>query len=221
MRYFLISFVFLIVLVVSFAGFRGHTFEQPPFQIFPDMKDQAKLKYQVPNDFFKDGLSMRKPVAGTVPVGFTLPSKPASTSFEAGEYEFSHGQSYYFTGKVGDYYGDGFPKELALDPKEAWKFIKRGQERFNINCAICHGPAGNGKGVFTKFSTVLPADFTSAGFDDPANAAIYRPDGKIFDVISNGWNQMGSYGANISVRDRWAIVAYIRTLQYAAKNPVK
>src|SRR5262249_21083497 len=158
-----------------------------------------------------------KPVAGTVPVGFTEPSKPASEGFEPGEYEFTHGKSYYFTGKVGDFYGDGFPSELKLDDKSWTAFVKRGQERFNIHCAICHGASGDGKGVFTKFTAVLPADFTGVGFDDPSNATLYRPDGKIFDVISNGWNQMGSYGANVAVKDRWAIVAYIRTLQFAAK----
>ena len=65
---------------------------------------------------------------------------------------------------------------------------------------------------------IIPAAFTSPGFDDPANA-LYRPDGKLYDTITNGFNQMGSYGANIAVQDRWAIVAYLRTLQFAAKNP--
>ena len=69
---------------------------------------------------------------------------------------------------------------------------------------------------------MIPADFTSAGFDDPKPGnALYRPDGKIYDTITNGYNQMGSYGANVAVQDRWAIVAYIRTLQFAAKNPAK
>jgi mono/diheme cytochrome c family protein len=74
--------------------------------------------------------------------------------------------------------------------------------------------------VFTKYSTVLPADLTGPGFDDASNPA-YRPDGKIYDTITNGWNQMGGYGANITVQDRWAIVAYVRALQHAAKNPAK
>ncbi len=69
---------------------------------------------------------------------------------------------------------------------------------------------------------MLPLDFTGPGVDDPANPA-YRPDGKVYDSIVNGSASkiMGGYGANITVQDRWAIVAYVRTLQYAAKNPVK
>src|SRR6187397_50030 len=163
MKYFFLSYILTAVVIVSFAGFRGHRFEEPPFQIFNDMKDQAKVKGQQPSGFFENGQAMRLPVAGTVPMGYVIPKKPASEAFEAQDYEFTHGKSYYFTGKNGDFYGDGFPRELKVDDA----FVKRGQNRYNINCAICHGEAGNGKGVFTKYSTVIPADFTAPGFDDP------------------------------------------------------
>ncbi|WP_050029402.1 cytochrome c [Verrucomicrobium sp. BvORR034] len=216
MKYFFLSYFLVVVTVVSFAGFRGHKFEKPPIQVFPDMDDQAKVKAQVKSHFFADGVGMRHPVTGTVPMGFELPSKPASEGYTPQTLEFTHGSTYYYTGKVGDYYGDGFPEEL----KVSTELLKRGQERYNIQCAICHGTSGNGKGVFTKYSTVVPADLTGPGFDDASNPA-YRPDGKIYDTITNGWNQMGGYGANINVQDRWAIVAYVRALQHAAKNPAK
>jgi mono/diheme cytochrome c family protein len=214
MKYFFLNYILVAVAVISFAGFRGHKFEQTPFEIFPDMDDQAKVKYQEESQFFADGHAMRHPVAGTMPIGYQMPSKPASAGYEAQEIEFTHGTGYLYTGKMGDFYGDGFPAELPVTAE----LIKRGQERYNINCSVCHGLAGNGKGIFTKYSAVLPTDMTGPGFDDAANPA-YRPDGKIFDTITNGWNQMGGYGANITVKDRWAIVAYVRTLQYAAKNP--
>lgn len=213
MKYFFLSYILTGIIIVSFAGFRGHKFEESPFQIFNDMKDQAKVKYQQPSNFFDDGMAMRKPVTGTVPMGFQVPHHPASAGFEAQDYEFTHGTGYYFTGKVGDFYGDGFPPEIKMDAA----FIKRGQERYNIQCSICHGLSGNGKGIFTKYTNVLPAELTGPGFDTIGNPA-YRPDGKIYDVITNGWNQMGSYGANVAVSDRWAIAAYIRTLQMASKQ---
>jgi len=216
MKYFFISFIFAALIVVGFAGFRGHHFEDPPFQIFNDMKHQAKVKYQQPSEFFADGNAERHPIEGTMPMGFEIPKKPANAGFVPQDYEFSHGTGYYYTGRMGDYYGDGFPQEIKITPE----LIKRGRERFDINCAICHGNAGNGKGIFTKYSTVVPADLTGPGFDDATNAA-YRPDGKIFSVITNGWNQMGPYGANIAVQDRWAIVAFVRTLEMASKNAAK
>jgi len=217
MKYFFLSYLLVAVGFVALAGFRGHKFENPPIEILPDMDHQAKVKYQVKSNFFEDGHAMRQPIAGTMPMGFDVPAQPASEGHLPQDLEFTHGTGYYYTGKVGDYYGDGFPQELGeITPA----LIERGRERYNINCAICHGESGNGKGVFTKYSTVLPADLTQLGFDDPA-APTFRPDGKIFDVITHGWNQMGAYGANITIRDRWAIVAYLRTLEYAAKNPAK
>jgi mono/diheme cytochrome c family protein len=231
MKYFFLSFILVAVTVVSFAGFRGHKFEQPPFQIFPDMDDQAKVKYQRPSELFSNGHAMRHPVDGTVPMGFDIPKQSVSSvkpgEYVAQDFEFTHGTGYYYTGKMGDFYGDGFPPEVKVNDA----LLKRGQERYDIQCAICHGVAGNGKGVVsgltafadgTKYTNVLPLDLTGPGVDDPANPA-YRPDGKIYDTIVHGSASkiMGGYGANVSVQDRWAIVAYVRTLQYAAKNPVK
>jgi hypothetical protein len=37
--------------------------------------------------------------------------------------------------------------------------------------------------------------------------------GYLFDVITNGFGRMQDYSAQIPVRDRWAIVAYLRALQ--------
>lgn len=228
MKYFFISYFLIAVTIVSFAGFRGHKFEQTPFQIFPDMDDQAKVKYQRPSEFFENGHAMRKPVEGTVPMGFEIPAKPASSvtkpeEFVPQDYEFTHGTGYYYTGKMGDYYGDGLPPEV----KVTTALLQRGQERYNIQCSICHGLAGNGKGVVSgttqfkdgsKYTNVMPLDLTGPGLDDPANPA-YRSDGKIYDSIVNGSASkiMGPYGANVSVQDRWAIVAYVRTLQLASK----
>ncbi len=66
MRYFLLGFILLSVLVVSIAGFRGSKSRQPPWEIFPDMDRQAKLRPQTTDSFFEDGRSSRLPVAGTI-----------------------------------------------------------------------------------------------------------------------------------------------------------
>jgi hypothetical protein len=44
------------------------------------------------------------------------------------------------------------------------------------------------------------------------------PDGQIFNTITNGKNTMGAYGPNISVDDRWAIIAYLRALQRSQRG---
>ena len=67
-------------------------------------------------------------------------------------------------------------------------------------------------GVISKYGLANIANFYAPQFSDPANE-MFRSDGDIFNTITHGKGLMGSYGANITVNDRWAIVAYIRALQ--------
>lgn len=219
MKYFFLSYLFIAAIIVSAFGTRGSKSEQPPIEILDDMDHQAKIKYQAASEFFADGRGARLPVKGTVPMGFEIPSKPAVDGEKPARIAFTNGTNYYHTGKMGDFYGDGLPAEITSDPlvfNEA--FIKRGEQRYGIHCAICHGASGTGKGVTSKFGILTAFNFQQAGNTDPTNAAAYRADGAIFDAITNGKGLMGGYGGNITLRDRWAIIAYIRTLQQAAKD---
>ncbi len=214
MKYFFLSLFFVAVIVVSAAGFRGSKSELPPIEVFPDMDDQAKVKFQADSGFFADGIGGRKPVADTMPMGFEVPEKAAAEGAKPAKFGFSQGSDYYNSGKMGDFYGDGIPPEVEVDAA----LIERGHLRYNIYCAVCHGESGNGKGVTSKYGILNAFNFHQPGNTDPANAAAYRPHGAIFDAITNGKGLMGSYGGNITVRDRWAIVAYIHALQSAVKE---
>ena len=214
MKYFFLSFLFVAAIVVSAAGFRGSKSELPPIEILPDMDHQAKVKFQTSSEFFADGLGARRPVKGTVPMGYEVPQAPAAENPRPPKFGFTNGTGYYHTGKVGDYYGDGLPPEVDVTTE----LIQRGAERYSINCAICHGASGNGKGMTSRYGILNAFNFHQAGSTDPTNQAAYRPDGAIYDVIVNGKGLMGGYSANITVQDRWAIVAYIRSLQTAVKE---
>lgn len=214
MKYFFLSILFLTVIVVSAAGFRGSKSVLPPLEIFPDMDHQAKVKFQAKSDFFANGVGGRLPVAHTVPIGFELPEKAAADGGKPPKFGFSNGTDYYHTGKMGGFFGDGIPAEVAVDAA----LIERGHQRYNIYCAVCHGASGNGKGVTSKYGILNAFNFHQPGNTDPANAAAWRPDGAMFDAITNGKGLMGPYGGNIPVRDRWAIVAYIRAMQTAVKD---
>ena len=214
MKYFFLSLFFIAVIVVSAFGFRGSKSERPPLEIFPDMDHQAKVKYQMKSEFFADGVGGRLPVARTVPMGFAVPGKAVADGAPPPRLGWSNGLDYYNTGKVGDYYGDGIPLEIEVDTA----FLERGKNRYDIHCAICHGSTGNGKGVTSKYGILTAFNFHQKGFEDPANVTAHRPDGAIFDAITNGKGLMGPYSGHIAVRDRWAIVAYIRALQLAGKE---
>jgi hypothetical protein len=142
-------------------------------------------------------------VSGTIPLGYTLPGSYFQAGAKNGTIQptgFADQPDYYNTGKIGDSYGDGFPIEVT----EA--VVLRGQERFNINCAVCHGKAGLGNGIISKFGIATIVNLQ----DDRIRT---MPDGQIFSTLTNGKNTMGAYGPQIAVDDRWAIVAYVRALQ--------
>ncbi len=208
LRYFFISFFLAVVAVIAIFGFRGTHFQDPPVQIFPDMKVQPKYIAQHDSDFWADGRDARPPVPGTVPQGYIQPgsysTNTASNSKVAtGLNGFSNSTDYMNTGKIGDSYGDGIPDGVKKDMPG---LIERGRQRFTINCAVCHGATGYGNGIVTQYGLVGVANF-----QDPRLRSM--PDGQIFNTMTNGRGKMGAYGSNIAVEDRWAIICYIRALQ--------
>jgi len=206
-RYFILLLTLLVILVVSIAGLRGCKTKRPPIEIFPDMVRQPKVKAQVPSSFFADGRGSREPIAGTVPLGYHEPVKPteASRDIVSAPYEvvvFSGKEGYANTGREGSStnWGTGLPFTPTLAT------LKRGQERYQIQCVVCHGATGAGNGIATKYGLVGVANLNQQRLRD-------MTDGEIYNTIANGKNTMLGYGGVIQVPDRWAIVAYIRALQ--------
>lgn len=212
MRYFFLAYAIIAVLVVGVLGLRGDKFAKPPIRLFPDMDEQDKTKAQAADSFFADGKGTRPPVAGTQPIGF----QPQGELNLGGipEAEFSGGTGYYYTGHVGDYYGNGMPEELGLDQGNVEAFLRRGEQRYGIYCAVCHGPSGDGQGVTSYFGVPIAAN-PNAKLGE-ISPEIY-PDGRVFEVITKGKGNMGGYGTQVPVRDRWAIIAYLHALQNARK----
>jgi mono/diheme cytochrome c family protein len=98
--------------------------------------------------------------------------------------------------------------------------IARGTELYSINCKMCHGEAGEGNGTVSAFLIKKkPANLTSEVIQS-------KPDGSLFLTISNGIfnpsntlfpdvqfsGQMPPLNENLSVRERWDVVNFLRTL---------
>ena len=150
-----------------------------------DMHDQPRFKPLAKSDFYADLRSARPPVEHTVARGQL------------------HEDAYLYTGMIANSStpGDYMPFPVSME------VLQHGRERFNIYCAPCHSRLGDGNGV-------IP----SRGFPKkPPSFHIERlrkaPLGYFFDVMTHGFGLMSDYSAQIPVRDRWAIVAYIRALQ--------
>jgi mono/diheme cytochrome c family protein len=171
---------------------RGAKSSQPRIHPIQDMDNQPKFKAQQVNPLFRDQRAMRPPVPGTVAQGEM------------------HSNDHLYQGLVDGQWATTFPiPPLVVDDA----FMRRGQQRFDIFCAPCHGLTGNGRGTIAVRAEELeepkwvpPASLPDKQYRD-------RPDGHIFHTITYGIRTMPAYGSQIPVEDRWAIVAYVRALQ--------
>src|SRR5262245_36708749 len=105
-----------------------------------------------------------------------------------------------YTGKSAGQFADVYP--FAITAAD----LDRGQQRYNIYCSPCHGRRGEGDGMVVQRGFRQPPSYHT---DRLRSAAA----GNFFDVITNGFGAMPDYSAQITVDDRWRIVAYIRALQ--------
>jgi mono/diheme cytochrome c family protein len=163
----------------------------PRIQVVYDMDQQSYYKPQSENPFFSDGVSMRHQPDGTVARGMLQ----ADDAFYRGRVP---GDTLFVTAN---------PVEVTRD------VLDRGQERFNIHCAPCHGQSGNGAGMVHVRAQALAEGTWTPPTDLTSQTVVDRPDGFIYDAITNGVRNMPAYGAQIDPDDRWAITAYVRALQ--------
>jgi mono/diheme cytochrome c family protein len=91
-------------------------------------------------------------------------------------------------------------------PALSLALIQRGQQRFDIECAPCHGRSGAGNGMVVQRGFPQPPDLASPALIAAASRQLY-------DVIGNGYGAMYGFAGRIAPQDRWAIVAYLRVLQ--------
>ncbi len=189
MRYwvtFFLVFFIAILAVVGLAGFRGEKMRHTPIEIFPDMDRQPKVRPEAPSLFFPDGKGSRLPVAGTVARGSHYLDNPLNTGLITGTTNFIENSPIPLTAQV----------------------MARGKERYQITCLPCHGPLADGNGITKKYGMAVVANLHD-------KRIVAMADGEIFRTISYGKNLMGGYAANVTVEDRWNIVAYLRALQLA------
>jgi mono/diheme cytochrome c family protein len=202
------STAFALIPFAIAAKARNSTSPDPHVHIFPDMDFQPKFKADTASDLFPDGRANRGYITGTVARG----GLNADDLFYRGLERAGEEQKW----------TQGFPRQLEITPQ----LVQRGQQRFNIYCAPCHGYDGRGSGTIDKRVAglgpvdkggwVQPRDLVKPPDDKGAGSVITMPNGQLFNTISNGFNTMMGYAAQIPHADRWAIVLYVRALQRAA-----
>jgi mono/diheme cytochrome c family protein len=201
----IVSTVFALVPFALIYRARATHSKEPHYHIFSDMDFQAKVKSDTAFDLFPDGRANRGELPGTVARGWL----EDDTAFYKG-----------LTAEQGGQWITDFPQaHVATDPAMNWPGptaaeIARGQQRFNIYCAPCHGYDGRGDGMIPqRVRKVGAGALLPRNLIDPKAGVITMPNGQLFNTISNGFNTMMGYSAQIPAGDRWAIVAYVRALE--------
>jgi len=149
-----------------------------------DMHDNPRYEPLEATTFFANGQASRTFVANTVARG-TLRE-----------------DAHLYQGRVDGQLATTFPMPVTAQT------MARGQERFNVFCAPCHGRTGTGNGMVVQRGFRAPPSYSEERLRN-------APVGYFFDVMTNGFGAMQDYAAQVPVQDRWAIAAYIRALQFS------
>ena len=151
------------------------------------MSEQPRYQAYQSSRFFRNGMAMQLPPAGTVARDAEL--DPARA-----------------TGRTGSgIYLTAVP--LSVTPQ----LLQMGRSRFHIYCAVCHGAGGYGGSVVaSNLAERRPPSLRSAQVRS-------LPAGFFYDVIRRGLGRMPSYASELPVDQRWAVVAYVQQLQRTPK----
>lgn len=103
--------------------------------------------------------------------------------------------------------------DVTQPPAATQAMLERGEQRFNIFCAPCHARSGDGDGMIVQRGFPHPPSFNGDRLRQASAQHLY-------DVITNGYGVMYSYGERVTSTDRWAVIAYIRALQRSQGTPV-
>jgi mono/diheme cytochrome c family protein len=114
--------------------------------------------------------------------------------------------TYFYTGLIAGKPGEGMPFPATRE------VLERGRERFDIYCSPCHSRLGDGNGMIVQRGFRRPPSFHDSRL-------VQSPIGHFYDVMTNGFGAMPDYAAQVPPRDRWAIAAYIRVLQFSQHAP--
>jgi mono/diheme cytochrome c family protein len=184
------------------------------------MAAQPSYRPLVRSRFFADGRASRPLVAGTISrsaseLDASLISGRKSTTAPAPAPSGANTSTMLTQPPAGirpDEFVTEFPFQITHD------VLARGQERYAVYCAMCHDPVGTGNGQIIRRGFTKPPSYLAdnsrqlarSGFQVPLREV---PVGYLFDVATNGYGAMADYAEQVPPRDRWAIAAYIRTLQ--------
>jgi len=98
------------------------------------------------------------------------------------------------------------PEEFPINPIPSDEIsLQRGFILYDIHCQVCHGAQGHGDGPLASYFDRTPQNLTSAQITDEFDGSVYL-------TIVQGFGQMPSLSENLTLRERWDVINYVRTL---------
>jgi mono/diheme cytochrome c family protein len=186
MRRTIVNTILFIIVIVLFS--LNWVLRSDPsrrnIEVMPDMARSPAYASFGANGNFRDGMTLRGPVPGTVVRG-RMPLHYAATPVDA--------------------LRAGRELRSPFAPGDA-KVLGRGKVVFENYCMTCHGAGGKGDGTVAQRGYPMPASLV-------APKAVQMADGQMFHVLTYGQNNMPSYAAQVGREDRWRVIAYVRSLQ--------
>lgn len=209
-------------LAIGLAACRGQPSEESPIALLRNMHYQQRYNSQAEGHFFSDKRTMRAPPEGTVPrypgganARYVNNTVGRDEGFDDDRVVLGHEPD-------SPVYVLTVPDTVVASAGGGEALLRRGQQRYDIFCGPCHGRVGDGRGIvwLRSLGGGVPNSYQ---YVQPTNLHDDRlkhvPDGQLFATITNGIRNMPAYAAQIPVRDRWAIVSYVRALQLSGGAP--
>jgi len=192
--YLLSSVLFAAIVAASGCGDNA----KPGRIYMPDMAYSRAYETYSSNPLFRDNQTNRTPVAGTIARDQVLPFHiPKDAPGDTVNYVKSK----------------SVPNPLPpLDSAG----LAEAERLYLIYCGICHGPKLDGNGPLWKNGD---GPFTAAPKNLMDPAVVSMPDGQIFYSVTYGKNKMGSYASQLSTKQRWMVIHYIKTQQMKTAAP--
>ncbi len=172
--------------------------EKPKIHVVGDMDWQLKFQAQQPHPFFADGRQERPELPETVAVGQL------------------RDDDHLYLGKENGTWARTFPS--AIEPTT--EAMARGQEKFGIYCAPCHGLSGDGDGPISARAQILAEGTWVPPTNVHQDYLRQMPVGELYNTVTHGVRNMAGYGQLIEPEDRWKIVMYLRALQRSRQTDV-
>jgi mono/diheme cytochrome c family protein len=186
----------LPVSVIAVVASCSNDPKHPGYEYMPDMYRSPSYETNSLNPLFKDSMTQRQPVQGTIARGDAL-----YTDIDRMPYPYPDNSDGY----------EAAGKDLHNPLEKTDENMAEGKRLYDNYCTHCHGATGGGDGLVVSHNGPKPPAYNSDQLKD-------LPEGKMYHTVEFGKNMMGSHASQLLASQRWKIIMYVQTLQHSGQT---